>query len=430
MMISEKIISRRSFLKATAALGSLLFSGCSFNNSSIKKAVSTLSGNNMADTEFVRQIITADSQTSRTIMWQSSAPQENAIAVLREKGSEKTISFPAISMPYNDDGQHLYLHTSSINGLTPGKKYEYHLQNGNETSAWYNLSTDNGDNFKAIIFPDTQCNDYSVWQSNAKAAFASHPEAAFFLNLGDLVDNGEDHYQWNNWFSAVENISCDIPFAPVMGNHETYDKKWKVRLPFAYLNEFAVPPNGNTDFDRYYYSFEYGNVYFAVLNTQLEEIGEFKDNLLENEIKWLHEDASRTTKKWKVALLHKDVLRYAIKNRPERTAGISDIGRYFMPILEELDFDLVLTAHLHTYRNRGHLKNFISAETGPVYLLTGNAGNIFYNGFWLDHPLDKVKAPQPEKGNYLLLSSDKETLTIKSCLITGECFDETVIKKS
>jgi len=43
---------------------------------------------------------------------------------------------------------------------------------------------------------------------------------SIFINMGDLVDNGEDHTQWNLWFEAVENIISAIPIAPVMGNHE------------------------------------------------------------------------------------------------------------------------------------------------------------------------------------------------------------------
>ena len=72
-----------------------------------------------------------------------------------------------------------------------------------------------------------------------------------------------------------------IPFAPVMGNHETYDKKWEVRLPLAYLAQFAPPENGSRDFLRYYYSFDFGDVHFIVLNTQWNETNDLRPGLLE-----------------------------------------------------------------------------------------------------------------------------------------------------
>ena len=430
MIYIDKVFSRRTFLKAAGVLSAALFSGCSLqNNPAVKKAARTIAGSNMPDSDFVRQIITRDSQTSRTVMWQSLSAQKEAVVLLREQGSEKSRSFSAESAPYNDDEQKLFLHTAHLTGLEAGKKYEYQLKYNKETSTWYPLTTDNGGSFKALIFPDSQSNDYSVWEKNFRAAAKANPDAALFINLGDLVDNGEDHSQWAAWFSAVEPVICRIPFAPVMGNHETYDNKWKVRLPHAYLNEFAVPDNGSKSFDRYYYSFDYGDVHFVVLNTQWDEIEEFIPGILDHQLEWLREDVARSSKKWKVALFHKDVLKYAIKTRPERQPGICEAGQYFMPVLEELGFDLVLTAHLHTYRNRGHLKAFEASKTGPVYILTGVVGNVFYNNFWVDHKLDKAKAPQPETGNYLTLYADKNQLQIKSYLINGECFDEIALKK-
>ena len=54
-------------------------------------------------------------------------------------------------------------------------------------------------------------------------------------------------------------------------------------------------------------------------------------------------------------------------------------------------------AHLHTYRNRGHIRNFQRNEKGPLYILTGVAGNVRYPGLWVDHALDQKVTPQPER---------------------------------
>lgn len=422
------MISRRTFLQSTGVLSTLLFCGCSVNLP-IKKAVRTLGGKDLPDSEYVRQIITADPSVSRTIMWQSANEQKLATVTVREKGSIQERSFSAESEAYTDDRQKLFLHTAYIDGLKADTVYEYQLRNQKETSEWYFLRTAGKGKFKALIFPDSQCNDYSVWENNVKLAAKQQPDADFFINMGDLVDNGEDHTQWDAWLSAVNVLTAQIPFAPVMGNHETYDKKWQCRFPQAYIKEFAVPANGNKEFDRCYYSFDWGEVHFVVLNTQWDELEEFRAGILNYQKEWLRNDISRTNKRWKVALFHKDVLKYAIKNRPERQAGIGEAGMYLAPILEELGFDLVLTAHLHTYRNRGHLKAFASDKSGPVYILTGVAGNIFYSGFWLDHELDKVKAPVPEKGNYLTLTYEEDHLLVESYLFNGEKFDEMRIEK-
>ena len=81
-----------------------------------------------------------------------------------------------------------------------------------------------------------------------------------------------------------------------------------------------------------------------------------------------------------------------------------------MPIFDEAQVDAVLTAHLHTFRDRGHIKGFRRDETGPLYLLTGVAGDVQYPGLWKQHDLDKMVAPQPEDRNYLLLRASNEAL--------------------
>ena len=52
------------------------------------------------------------------------------------------------------------------------------------------------------------------------ACLAAEPGRSFFVNMGDLVDNGEDSSQWNAWFGVVEPMAEKIPVAPLMGNHE------------------------------------------------------------------------------------------------------------------------------------------------------------------------------------------------------------------
>ena len=63
--------------------------------------------------------------------------------------------------------------------------------------------------------------------------------------MGDLVDNGEHAYQWRTWLNSIRPLSANVPLATTLGNHEMYTLDWKMREPYAYLNYFAVPSNGN-----------------------------------------------------------------------------------------------------------------------------------------------------------------------------------------
>ena len=141
------------------------------------------------------------------------------------------------------------------------------------------------------------------------------------------------------------------------------------------------------------------------------------------------QDVQHSDKKWKVVLMHRDPLQYRIHNRPERMEGIDEIGKKWMPLFDELRIDVVFSAHLHTYRNRGHLKNFVPDAQGPLYILTGVAGNVRYPNLWIDHALDKKIAPQPETDNYIVFSATSEKLNISCYLPDGTEIDHEIVSR-
>ena len=436
----NKSMTRRDFLTLTGGTIAALAAGCAFTGppsavenaaKPIKRAVKSLTGDTSLDAEYIRQLITKDSRTSRTIMWHSPYEQEGAEVAWRKAGAGEYTSVPATNEHYTDDGQDIYIHSAHIEGLTAGTSYEYRIISNDSGTDWLPLETDSGKGFKALIFPDTQCSDgYVTWRDVAQDAYKRNPDTDFFINMGDLVDNGEDHHQWNQWLTGVDGVIDRIPFAPIMGNHETYTLDWKTRWPEAYLKLFDLPENGSSRFNRHYYSYDYGDVHFAVVNTQWDELNDFVEGIYDEQLEWLPKDLAATKKKWKIVLLHRDVLRYANHKRPDRVPGFSeDTGRGFMPIFDEYGVDVVLTAHLHTYRNRGHIYHFEPSDHGPYYILTGVAGNVRYPGLWIDHPLDKTVAPQPETDNYLTLEASENSLHFQCFLPDGTVIDDVTLRK-
>lgn len=378
------------------------------------------------DASNIRQVITADSTTSRTFMWQSDYAEENPVVEYRQAGDDDSLmQLPASSDAFSDDGVTTYIHTAAVSDLKPGTAYEYRVGAGDKRSSWQSFHTAQGHDFKALIFPDSQSSDYSVWAATAQPAWQRNQDAQFFINMGDLVDNGQDHYQWNAWFDVVGDMIARIPVVPLLGNHETYNKDWKVRMPEAYLHLFALPRIDREKYQNQFYSFDYGDVHFVVLNTQSQELADFEPSLDEDEVAWFKEDMAKTTKKWKIVLMHKDPLQYGFANRPEpREEGFSPEGRLWMPLFDQYGVDAVLSAHLHTYRDRGHIRNFQRDESGPLYLITGVAGNVQYPGLWKQHSLDEYVAPQPETDNYMTLEATDDSLTFRSFLPDGQLLEE------
>lgn len=424
-------MNRRTFIIGGVGTLGLLAGGAFLAQGTLyRKAangVRSLAGD--LDAQYLRQLITADAAHSRTIMWQAEDVLTRPAIEYRIQGQAEVQQVPAREDFFSDDGVKNKQYLAQLQDLQAAATYEYRVVTETAASDWHTLQTAGDGDFECLLFPDSQSSDYSDWENLAQNAAKRNPQAAFFINMGDIVDNGEDHTQWQAWFHGVEGIIDRLPFVPLMGNHETYDQNWKVRLPEAYLHYFAVPENGSQDFSRYYYSFDYGPVHFIVLNSQWQETEDFKPGLMEEQLNWLRQDASASRKKWKIVLVHKDVLQYRIHKRPERQEGISDLGRNFMPLFDKLGIDLVFTAHLHTYRNRGHIKNFQRDGSGPLYILTGVAGNVRYPGLWVDHQLDEVVAPQPETDNYLTLKVTDREITVKCFLPDGQEIDKVKVTK-
>lgn len=377
--------------------------------SRIARAVAIVSGQEikpLLDSEgrYIRQIVAKDNSTSRTIMWQSDSSEPDTVIEYRMAGAENTQTIAATDKGFTDDGSTTYIHEATLTGLTPNTKYEYRVGYGTDRrSDWYLLETAGASEYEVLIYPDSQSGDYSEWEQLVKNSADRNPNAALYISMGDLVDNGEQAYQWRTWLDSIKPLSARIPLAPTLGNHEMYTLDWKMREPRAYLNYFDVPSNGNTTFDRHYYSYDYGDVHYVVLDTQLYE-STHEDNhdvhhpdLYDVQVQWLRQDLASNTKKWTVVLMHRDPFQYAF-NRPgaSRAAGFDEEGVLFMPIFDEFNVDLVLSAHLHSYRNRGHVRNFDRDASGPLYILTGIAGDARRPN-WQQHPLDVYVAPDREK---------------------------------
>lgn len=389
-----------------------------------------------SESRYIRQIVAKDNSTSRTIMWQSDSSEADAVIEYRMAGAENTQTIAATDKGFTDDGSTTYIHEATLTGLIPNTKYEYRVGYGmDRRSDWYPLETDGAGEYEVLIYPGSQSGDYSGWEEIVKNSAKRNPCAALYISMGDLVDNGEQAYQWRTWLDSIKPLSARIPLAPTLGNHEMYTLEWKMREPRAYLNYFDVPNNGNATFDRRYYSYDYGDVHYVVLDTQLYE-STHEDNhdvhhpdLYDVQVQWLRQDLVSNTKKWTVVLMHRDPFQYAF-DRPgaSRAAGFDEEGVLFMPIFDEFHVDLVLSAHLHSYRNRGHVRNFERDASGPLYILTGIAGDARRPN-WQQHPLDVYVALDREKNNYMTMTVTPNRLVVRAFLADGTQIDESVIEK-
>lgn len=384
--------------------------------------------------KFPRQIITNDSTTSRTIMWQADGGRRDAVFLLTAPdGRQQSISPEANTLLQDDTTTTFY--TVRLHDLIPNTQYKGSIQMADETLTLPIVTADDGlSSFEALLIDDSQCGEtYESFAQLLEKALARHPRAAFLADIGDLTDNGQSAWHWNSFLSVLTaGHAEDIPFVPVMGNHECYGLDWQFALPRRYLATFAVPDNGSRNFPGYYYSFDYGPAHFIVLNTQFEELDSLKPGLLQEELLWLKHEAAATKKPWKIVLMHKDVIAYdEYQPGTGHTGGISDVGHDFMKSFDVLGIDLVLTGHMHTYRNRGHIYNESPSDHGPTYLMFGPSGNERYT-VPPDTTFDKVSLDQSDPNtyrNYMTLTVTPGKLIATCYLEDGSIVDRVVLTK-
>lgn len=354
-------------------------------------------------------------------MWQTAAPESDAWVEYRLQGGQDIQKTAAQGKEFATDAGTVYQQSVTLTGLEPASVYEYRAGSGKEFSDWHTLQTDGSGAFSALIFGDSQSLDYNVWRQTASAAYANDKAAAFFINMGDLVDNGEQYSQWRSWFRGAAGLLPQIPVAPISGNHENYSLQWKPYKGDLYLTLFDLPLNGPEGLQKQAYSYDYGEVHFAVIDTQLEELKDWQPDLVARQVKWLENDLAASNKKWKVVLVHRSLFRYQ-DGKP------NELGAALLPVLDRSNVDVVFSAHIHTYGRTAPFKNGNVAGQGTVYISSGRSGDKTWAGSRAK-PQEVVFDNVLDQPNYMKLTADSHKLTVTSLKQDGKLIDTMTLTK-
>ena len=375
------------------------------------------------------QIISKDSATSKTVSWQSSVPHYNYCVEYRQQGSNDIykayVTEPKRPPVYDYDNIPPYTYGAYMQHLQPDTAYEYRICNDEgEETGWFSFTTTKEElnQYKVLIFGDSQSVDYSVWGQTAQIAWNQNKDAAFFVNMGDLTDNGQAWFQWRDWQYNADILTSHLPFAPVLGNHEAYSMEWKFAYPYTYKALFTVPYGSPQGQSRLTYSFDYGDVHYVSLNTDYEELHAQDPDMLTNEAAWLDADLAAAKKAGKrlIVMMH----------RPPWDSpyhGVLDSnGKCFMPIFDKYDVPLVFTAHDHCYERTVPVKNDTQAETGTIYIATGRSGTESWDAA-RRKPTDVVYYNPMDMPMYLTLQVEPKDFRVTAFKNDGTIIDTTTI---
>ncbi|BBE30156.1 hypothetical protein OSSY52_02970 [Tepiditoga spiralis] len=262
------------------------------------------------------------------------------------------------------------VHHIRITGLKPNKKYEYMVFVGNkytkplESSIYYfKTFSEKPQKFVFDVYGDTR----SYEKKHKEVVISmSKTNPDFVINTGDLVEKGNYEKDWIKFFWALEPLAPYTAYYPTLGNHE-YNN-------IFYYRAFDLP-NGGGDYNRRWYSFDYGSVHFTMIDSNISP----NDTAFKAQINWLKNDLNSTNKTFKIVFFHHPFWTTSQQYGPmaENKEDGNELIKYWMPIFKQYEVDAVMNGHIHAYERY--------EKDGIVFITTGGGGA----------PLDTIHTATP-----------------------------------
>lgn len=342
---------------------------------------------------------------------------------------------PANLNLYEDVAASVTNHTVKLSNLQPYTTYYYSV--GSATQVLSGPSALH--RFKTAPLPGT-AQPYRFWAIgdfgknnqqqrdvlNSYLTYTGSTHTDLWLWLGDnAYDTGTDQEFQTKVFDVYSDVMKYMPFYPCPGNHD-YGSVCPIPCfsnpsghSGPYFDIIDVPVNGEAggvpSGYELYYSFDYGNVHFISLNSELGSLLPSYDwngtysgsNFNSGPIKqWLINDLSANTKPWVIVFFH----------QPPHTDGShqsnNPIELYmkamrdnYCPIFEQYGVDIVLCGHSHVFERSYLLKGFFSGNFGDFnnsYKVNGTSGNFSLGEAYVKY----INGPDANKGTVYVVTGN------------------------
>ena len=271
----------------------------------------------------------------------------------------------AKSVNAEQTGETDFTNKATLTGLKPAQKYFYRVGNDDLWSATGTFTTaekgygDGSFTFLDVTDPQgSTSDDFAHWGANIKGALDFAKDASFVVNTGDFVNNGLSPEEWNLFFSKAQDSLMKTMLVPAVGNHEGYD------YANSFLSHFNVPVAEKAIQSKgTYYSFNYENAHFTVLNTdekENEDLSALQRIWLENDLKAASADKNIT---WRIVLLHRSLYSSGDHSTDGDCINFrTSIGK----LLDTYKVDVVLSGHDHVYMRTKPIYNQIGQNPDTV----------------------------------------------------------------
>lgn len=324
-----------------------------------------------------------DTKNSKGFTWYTSKLLTNStVQVTKKTGSKadftNAITFQGTSTPSTNSGEEL-VHKAVATGLEADTTYYYRVgdkEHGNWSATGTFQTAPKSGEFTFIDLADTQAKseDEAILSAQTlEKALQTVDNAQFVVHNGDIVDTGTKEDQWNWLLGHSQESLLNTTFVPSAGNHEDEN--------YAFYEHFNINiPAGSATETGAYYSYDYSNAHFIVLNSN--ENSENYANFSEDQVEWLKKDATAAKKAgatWIIVNIHKGPYTTSNHATDEDIMDPNGVRNQIAPLMAELDIDFVMQGHDHIYARTKPIAQDGKATTPTKIKETLNGETIEYS---------------------------------------------------
>ena len=254
-----------------------------------------------------------------------------------------------VAPPVNDDTtfREYQMHSVVLRDLKPGTTYTYSVpgDTGDAGRCTFTTVPEGEHPFSFAVISDTQNRGNRAHRPIIERIMAGKPDMVF--NVGDLVSDGRDIGDWEEFFRVEGDLLRSVPLYAVLGNHD--------RASALYFQLFALPGNER------YYSFDRGAAHFVVFDspglfmpddnqsvTQADQqrFRERWEQYWQQQMQWLKDDlAGRPDAKYIFVFFHYPL--YSVK--ASRVEGSNALRARFGSVFQDYKVTAVFGGHDHHY---------------------------------------------------------------------------------
>ena len=303
-------------------------------------------------------------------------------------------------------------HEVLLDDLEPNTRYYYKASGLDEKEFYFRTAPIEGEDrpVRVWVLGDSGSGDERAQKvRDAFYQFNEGPDADLILLLGDAAyDIGSDADYQEAFFEMYPDTLATTPVFATLGNHDL-----KTDLGAPYFDIFSLPADGKSggvaSGTEYYYSFNYANIHFVSLDTEVSDrspAGEM--------YRWLVADLKANKQDWTVVFFHRPLYSKGRHDSDRKGSVMAELRDQYTPIFETYGVDLILSGHNHSYErsypltgHRGKSDTFLEVmktdsgdgridgdgeyrKTGAevIYIVAGSAGKA--HRYPLNHPANHV----------------------------------------